>query len=133
MAKSKKSSDGKGKDGARALPPSGRIRKPAAAGNNIRNWRLFRMIAKQDDLAKLTIINDPKGKGLDRVCITRLENGEVRYNEDHIAILSRTLGVSPRDLIGTNPYDAGDIFAVYAGLSEKDKRYVMRLLEGLKR
>lgn len=132
MAKLKKVSIAKRKDGTghtvQARPP----RKPPSNGNNIRNWRLFRGIAKQEDLAHLTIMNDPKGKGLDRVCITRLENGEARYNERHLAILSRALRVAPRDLIGTNPFDAGDIFAVYVGLSESKKRIAAKLIASLK-
>lgn len=101
--------------------------------NNIRNWRLFRGIATQRELAALTERADPKGVGLQRVTICRLENGDGRYNQDHIEILAKTLRVSPRDLIGTDPMDAGDVFAIYAGLPEEKKRRAIKLMLGLKR
>lgn len=119
----------KTKDGAAI---GAKIRLPAAAGNNIRNWRLFLKIPEQADLAALTVKVDPNGKGLDRPCIVRLESGTARYNESHLAILSRAMGVSPRDLIGTNPFDSGDIFAVYAGLTAAKKRRLIRLAVALK-
>lgn len=109
------------------------LRTPAAKGNNIRNWRLFRKIPRQEDLAKLTAEYDPNGVGLNRVSIIKLENGEMRYNEDHLDILARALHVSPRDLIGTNPFDAGDIFAVYAGLNDAQKKRAAKLFGTLKR
>lgn len=107
-------------------------RNVVAYGNNIRNWRLFRKIELQRDLAELAAIHDPNGKGFSRVTITRLENGECRYNEDHLFILGRALGCAPRDLIGTNPFDAGDIFAIYAGLSDEDRALAMRMVKSLK-
>lgn len=110
-----------------------RLRTAPAYSNQIRNWRLFRGIEKIADLAEMTKAHDPEGKGIDRVSITRLECGTARYNEDHLVILSRTLSVSQRDLIGTNPFDAGDIFAVYAGLSASDKRRAAKFVASLKR
>lgn len=109
------------------------LSKPAAKGNNIRNWRLYRKIKTQTDLAKLTIEHDPLGKGIQRGTLCRLETGEVRYNQDQIDILSRTLRVKPRDLIGTNPFNASDIFVVYAGLSPSEKRRARKLIAALER
>lgn len=112
---------------------SSATRLPASAGNNIRNWRLFRNIPSQEALSEATRAADPTGAGITRAVINRLESGEYRWNEDHIRVLSLTLQCSQRDLIGTNPFDAGDIFAVYAGLSEADKRRAHRLVSKLKR
>jgi transcriptional regulator with XRE-family HTH domain len=114
-------------------PIESRTRIAASSGNNIRNWRLFKGLAKQEDLARLTQLHDPERIGIPRVTICRLESGETRYNEDHLRLISSALGVSPRDLIGTNPFDAGDIFAVYEGLSWADKRAAMKLLTTLTR
>lgn len=105
----------------------------ATEANHIRNWRLFRGIATQGELALRTQQADPKREGLQRVTISRLESGECRYNQDHLEILARTLRVSERDLIGTNPFNTGDVFAIYAGLPDGKKRQVMKLLRGLKR
>lgn len=133
MAAVRKTNSSKGKGQGAVQKTESHDKRPPAATNNIRNWRLFRGIATQKELAVMTIAYDPAGKGLPRVSICRLETGEVRYNQDHIDILSRTLRVSPRDLIGTNPYDAGDIFAVYAGLSEAEKRKALKLVTTIKR
>lgn len=108
-------------------------RARSAAANNIRNWRLFRGIERQEDLAELVLRCDPKGVGLPRVSITRLENGDQRYNEHHIKLLCLALRVAPRDLIGTNPFDAGDIFAIYSGLTDAKKRAAIKLIATLKR
>lgn len=108
------------------------LRTPVADNNNVRNWRLFRGIATQESLANLTAACDPDGKGISRVVILKLENGEQRYNEAQITLLARALSVAPRDLIGTNPYDAGDIFAVYAGLPDPAKRRMLKLARALR-
>lgn len=100
--------------------------------NHIRAWRLFRDITRQEDLAKLTIRFDPKRKGVPRETITRLENGSYRYNEDQLSMIGKALRVAPRDLIGTDPYNSGDIFAVYAGLSADDKAKALELLNQLR-
>lgn len=130
MAKTKKLSAAKDKDGTAS---KARARADPTPRNHIRHWRLFRGLERQQDLAALTAAVDPKGKGIDRVSITRLENGDARYNEDHINIIAKALRVSARDLIGTNPLDAGDIFAVYADLNDQNKRQVKRLLETMSR
>lgn len=128
MAKAK---NGNGQDGTE--PKLGiRIKNPATKDNQIRNWRLFKGVAMQRDLAKLTALHDPKRKGIPRVTICRLETGEQQYSEWHLALISKALGVSRGDLIDTNPYDAGDIFAVYAVLSDADKRKALKLLAKLK-
>lgn len=110
-----------------------KVEKSAADGNNIRNWRLYRNLATQQALADLTVAHDPSGRGIQRGAICKLESGEVRYNEDQIDILAAALRVAPRDLIGTNPFSATDIFALYAGLSERKKRKAMQLIAALKR
>ena len=89
--------------------------------NQIRNWRLYRGIKMQKELADMTIEYDRKGLGLDRVTICRLETGTMQYNETHIRLLSFALRVAPRDLLGTNPFDSGDIFKQYADLPERDR------------
>lgn len=105
-----------------------RLRTEPSYSNNIRNWRIFRKIEKISDLADMIAAQYPDVRGLDRVGITRLETCTVRYNEDHLTILSKVLQVSPRDLIGTNPFDAGDIFAIYAGLSDDEKTSLLAVL-----
>lgn len=100
--------------------------------SNIANWRLFRGITSQRILANMVKEKFPAAKGLDRVSICRLESGTARWNEDHIAILSSVLECQPGDLISTNPFEAGDIFALYAGLSATDKRRALKLLQQLK-
>lgn len=133
MTQAKKASSAKGK--AAAAPKPSPIAAPSkSAGRNfIQAWRLFRNIPSQQELARLTIAHDPDGKGLERATINRLETGVASYREEHIAILSKTLRVSPRDLIGTDPYNSGDIFMVYAGLSAADKRRTQKFLASLKR
>lgn len=115
-------------------PQAGQVfRGKIASGNNIRNWRLFRGLERQLDLADATKAHDPKGRGLDRVIINRLESGADKYHQGHIELIARTLRVSERDLIGTNPYDAGDIFAVCAGLSEAGKAAVLKYAKRIRR
>jgi len=110
-----------------------RSRLDASPNNYIRSWRLFRGIATQHELTALSKARDPEGKGLSREVICRLETGELRYNEDHLRILALALTVSVRDLIGTDPNDSGDIFAIYAALSNADKRRAAKQIEKLKR
>lgn len=76
----------------------------------------------QKDLAELTKISDPFSVGLDRVTICRLETGQMQYNETHLKLISHALRVAPRDLIGTNPFDSGDIFKQYADLPRSLRR-----------
>lgn len=104
-----------------AKGPSRRMRTMPTHANQIRAWRLFRKIETQHELSALTKAHDPLGKGVPRVTITRLESGAYRYNQEQVEIIGRALGVAPRDLIGTNPFEAGDIFAIYAGLNSEDK------------
>lgn len=132
MAKSRKTSAANEVGLLRGPATNAPLRTQAAAGNNIRNWRLFRGIPKHGALAALTAQYDPKGKGINRVSLLRLENGEGRYNEDHLRLLSLALRVAPRDLIGTNPFDAGDIFAIYAGFSDEQKLRAAQMLAKLK-
>lgn len=132
MAKDGKSNGSKSMQGDWASRRFGGTMRPASPTNNIRNWRLFKNIALQGDLSKLSIAHDPEGIGVSRVNIVRLENGDARWNEDHIMILSRTLGCTPRDLIGTNPFDSGDIFAVYAGLTPAAKRRALKAIKAIK-
>lgn len=82
--------------------------------NYIRSWRLYRGLKMQKDLAELTKSVDPYGVGLDRVTICRLETGQMQYNETHLKLISHALRVAPRDLIGTDPFNSGDIFKLYA-------------------
>ena len=103
----------------------------ASTNNNIRNWRVFRGVKTQGELAELTKGYDPSGKGLTRATVCRLESGELRWNEDQIIMLSQTLRVQPRDLIGTNPFNSGDIFAIYAGLSERKQKQAIKLIQQL--
>lgn len=130
MGKAKKTSTAKhnGADGLGDL-----LRTPAAIGHHIRSWRLFKGIKHQKDLARLTKRKDPAGVGLTRSTIIRLENGDTRYNQEHLHILGVTLGVAPRDLIGTDPFDSGDIFALYAGMSASDKARALKALGKFKR
>lgn len=130
MTNSRKSKPTKGKA---VEPTQDRSRLPDSPGNNIRAWRLFRGIETQQGLSELTKRMDRDGRGLSREVICRLETGELRYNEDHLTILALALEVAARDLIGTNPLDAGDIFAVYAGLSASDKRRISDAVAKLKR
>lgn len=132
MRKGKKISKAKRVSKTRTAPIDGPAMLPPDAQNHIRNWRLYRGIKTQKELAELSIAHDPEGQGVIRGVICRLESGNTRYHAEHIAILSRTLRCSPRDLIGTNPNDAGDIFAVYAGLSEADKRRAAKLVADLR-
>lgn len=114
------------------VQPNYRTKVAATEGNNIRNWRLFRGIETQKELAALTIPHDPRGKGVLREAICRLEKGDARYNEDQIKLLAAALKTTPRDLIGTNPFDAGDVFALYAGLSDADKERAKRYIKKLR-
>lgn len=133
MIKSRKSNPAKDKPDGVLDGAGSKLQLPATPDNNIRNWRLFRKYPSQEALAKATIAADPDGVGVARGVINRLESGDYRYHQDHIRVLSLTLKCSPRDLIGTNPFDAGDIFVVYAGLSEADKRRALKLLSQLKK
>lgn len=133
MSKAKKTKATKGKAQPVQDGHEFKARQPAAKGNNIRNWRLFRGIATHHALAAITKAQDPQGKGLDRVSICRLETGELRYNENHIDVLAKALTVSTRDLIGTDPFNAGDIFAVYATASDAEKRRIAKQVAKLKR
>lgn len=133
MAKSRKPKSVKAMDeGGKAKRPAGPVTPPSPT-NNIRNWRLFRKIEFQRQLSEMSVAHDPLGVGVSRVNVLRLENGEARWNEDHILILSRTLGCTPRDLIGTNPFDSGDIFAVYAGLTPSAQRRALKAIKVIKR
>ncbi|HEV8492937.1 MAG TPA: helix-turn-helix transcriptional regulator [Candidatus Angelobacter sp.] len=121
MGKSKKGSTSKVVTTDIEKRPMRPIRTEPAEENNIRNWRLYRKIATQEDLAELTKKHDPKKKGLDRITILRLENGETRYHAGHLEILSRALQAAPGDLIRLNPFNTDDPAVVLAGLPPEDQ------------
>jgi transcriptional regulator with XRE-family HTH domain len=125
MAKAKKPNKSKKKAAPVAIAPNKRLRKEPTPDNQIRNWRLWRKIEKQDDLAQLTQKFDPEGKGLERATIIRLEIGATRVNADHIKLLAPALDVPPTWLISVNPWDRMDPFAVYADLTDADKQKVL--------
>lgn len=112
----------RGEDGTTNLP---------SMTNQFRSWRVFRGYPNQNALALATQIVDPAGAGFTRATICRLESGALKYSENHIELLSLTLKVAPRDLIGTDPFNSGDIFAVYAGLSKSKQRRAEALLAEL--
>jgi transcriptional regulator with XRE-family HTH domain len=96
------------------LTPRYQPKTEATASNHIRDWRLFRGIKSQMELAERTVAFDPEKKGINRVTLARLENGVLRYNQGQIELIAKTLNVSPGELISVNPNDMGDIFAIYA-------------------
>lgn len=107
-------------------------KKEASRSNNIRNWRIFKGIQTHQELSSLTAAVDENGKGINRVCISRLESSEMRYHEDHIELLSKALRVTPSDLIGTNPFDSGSVFAIYALASITEKRAIETFMRELR-
>ena len=106
-----------------------KTRKESSSDNFIRAWRLYRNFETQEDLANETKKHDPKGEGLARNVICRLETSAYRWNMDHIKILAETLGCAPRDLIGTNPFDAGDIFMIYNKASKAQRKQIEEYLK----
>lgn len=104
----------------------------ATPNHFIKAWRLFRTFKTQTALSEATRAHDPEGKGLPRVTLLRLEKGLTRLNQGHLEILSNTLRVSQRDLLGTDPNASGDIFSIYAGLSMSKKKAAQKFLRSLK-
>lgn len=109
-----------------------RPKTEATTDNNIRNWRLFKGVETHDELCDMTVKVDKKGRGVNRVTLSRLESGWMRYNQDQVELIATALGVSPGDLISTNPYKAGDIFTIYALASVEDRRKLEAFARKLK-
>lgn len=126
----------KSKKAQRNLKPKARKAKkprkplPATTENNIRNWRLFRNITSQGDLSDLTY-KVPGCRGLTRPTINRLESGRMEYSQQQVKVIARALRCTEGDLISVNPYASGDIFRIYAGLGQNDKRAVDTFLRSL--
>lgn len=89
--------------------------------NNIRNWRIFKGVKTQTELAALTKKVDPEKKGVMRISIVRLENGEMRYNENQITLIANALGVVPGDLVSRNPFNDPAILQLYGQLTKEDR------------
>jgi transcriptional regulator with XRE-family HTH domain len=129
MAKTKKTVR---KRSARGVPKPDGTWTQASSSNQIRNWRIFRGYQSHQELAAATQAADPSGKGILRATICRLESGTLRYTEEKIELLAKTLQVAPRDLIGTNPNNAGDIFAIYAQLPPRQQAQLKAQAEQLR-
>lgn len=110
--------------------PATRVLMAATSKNNIRNWRLFRGIKNHGALAKLTEGVDG-GIAMTRATICRLESGKLRYREDQLDVLAVVLKCTPTDLIGTDPFNAGDIFTIYRRLTGHAKDAVDDLVRKL--
>lgn len=95
-------------------PPNYEPRLASAKTNTIRKWRVFRGIKSQGELAKKA--------NLTRATVSRLESGQLRYNEDRLKSLARVLKCETWELIRTDPTDRGDIFNIYRGLSDAAKK-----------
>jgi transcriptional regulator with XRE-family HTH domain len=100
-----------------------KTQRPAAETNFIRQWRLFRGIKTQGELADLS--------GLARPQISNLESGLQSYKQEHLEALAVPLKCTPSDLISVDPFKAGDIFTIYRALPETAKKAVDALVRQL--
>lgn len=94
-----------------------------AKGNFIRAWRLYRKIPKQETLASMANVRRPT--------LSRLENGGMKYRQDIIERLATALACTPKDLIGTDPNNMGDVFEIYAKLDPSKREAALHYLKGL--
>lgn len=117
---------------AQKLPPRASVlavedgastRSKASSDNFIRAWRIYRGYDTQEALCLHLSINSS--------VLSRLESGALQYRQWHLKLLSNFLNVSPRDLIGTDPFDGGDVFSLYAKLSPRKRAKALALIRRL--
>ncbi len=89
-------------------------------GHFLREWRL-RAGLSQDRLAALSGMSKPN--------ISRIENGEIPYNEDTLEALANALGVGPADILMPPAMRADEILSVWNQLRDSDKGRAVASLE----
>ena len=104
----------------------------ASERNHIRDWRVYLELGSQGDLAALTVQEDPKGEGLTRATICRLESGVLAYKEYQIELLAKVMKLDAHVLVGVNPFDDADVISLYTRLSQRDRKKVEAFVRTLK-
>lgn len=100
--------------------------------NYFRAWRLYRGIKSQSELARLTIAADPKGNGISRPSILRLENFKLRWHQGHLEILSRVLNAPPGALVSVDPYNPG-VMGYYLLADQRGRTRIANMIRRLAR
>lgn len=89
--------------------------------NFIAEWRRYRGIATQTELAALT--------GITRATICRLENGTLPWRQRQLEPIALALGCQPHDLIATNPVEMASILQIYNAIPENRRVHALKVMQ----
>lgn len=113
-------------------------------GHFLREWRLhagFKSIQAACDRAleiaadKLVTeeeLGESRIVGLSQPNLSRIERGEVPYNQTLLELLAEVYGTDPASLIMRNPEDPEGIWSVYDQIPVSERPVALKILRGLK-
>lgn len=97
----------------------------------LKEWRNFRNLTQNQVVDRLTGFDDPQLPQTG-ASLSRLENGKQPYSQRVLEALSDIYDCEPHQLIGHNPYMAGEIVDLVGILDERAREKAMAYLAGLK-
>jgi transcriptional regulator with XRE-family HTH domain len=96
----------------------------ASQPHYIKEWRLHRGLTQEELADKL---------GMDKGYLSKIENGRRRYDQPFLEAAAKALECDVTDLLRRDPRDPEGIWAVWADLSEAERRQVIEIAKALKR
>lgn len=96
---------------------------PTTPANYIRQWREYRGIDSQAELARRT--------GLTRPTITRLERNNQGYRQRYLELIAAALDCTPAQLIGTDPNNVPAFVQIWKDIPREQHEHALELLRVL--
>jgi transcriptional regulator with XRE-family HTH domain len=87
-----------------------------------KEWREFRGLTQDQATGRL---NWSQSK------ISRIESGATPYNQDDLEAAAEAYSCEPGELIGVDPFKAGEVFDLMRLINEKNKDQAIRVLRAL--
>ena len=87
-----------------------------------KEWRDFRGLTQEQATSRL---------GWSQSKISRIESGATPYNQDDLEAAAEAYNCEPGDLIGVDPFKAGEIVDLMRLINEKNKDQAIRVLRAL--
>lgn len=112
-------------------------------GHFLRQWRKHAGLSLQSACDKVyalatdRIVAEGEERDLRRMGITystlsRIERGDVPYNQNLLEVLAEAYGTDPASLIMRNPEDPEGLWSIYDQIPEAQRPVALRMLSGLK-
>lgn len=109
----------------------------------LRAWRKHRGLSMEAVVEKVRALvedrvlaegeeGDLKRLGISQPNISRVERGEIPYNQTLLELLAEAYGTDPASLIMRNPEDPEGLWSIYDQIPAAQRPVALRMLSGLK-